>query len=346
MSQGSRLPVAVVGAGGWGRNHVRNFAALQGAELRYVCDRSEPARARAAELAPSARLVSEPDAMLRDESLAAVIIATDAPSHYIVAKRALEAGKDVFVEKPLALSVGHARELVALAGARGRILMVGHLLLYHPAVTALKAMIDGDELGELLYIYSQRLNLGVVRQDENAWWSLAPHDLSVANYLLGSEPEAVAASGGIFLQPGRGIEDVVFATVHYPGGRIANVHVSWLDPHKTRRLTVVGSKKMAIFDDTSPDKKLTIYDKGAEPPNALTYDQGVRLRTGDIRIPALRMNEPLRRECEAFLEAVRSRRSPLADGASGLSVVRTLEAGSRSLAEGGHRVSIEAGSPS
>lgn len=337
------MPVAVVGAGGWGKNHVRNFATMPAAELRYVCDRSEAVRSATAVQFPSVRCVENVDEVLADEHVKGVIVATDAPSHYDVALRALCAGKDVLVEKPLSLTSAHAEELCAEADRRGLVLMVGHLLLYHSAVQALRDLIVRGELGEVLYIYSRRLNLGVVRRDENAWWSLAPHDVSVASYLLGAEPIGVSATGGTFLQTDRGIEDVVFATVAYPGGRIAQIHVSWLDPHKTRQLTVVGSKKMAVFDDTSADQKLIVFDKGVEPPETVSYAEGVRIRTGDIRIPALRMHEPLRRECEAFLKAIQTRKAPTADGRSGLAVVRALEAGQRSLEQRGASVAIGGG---
>ncbi len=334
------VPVAVVGAGGWGKNHVRNFATMRSAELRYVCDRSEAIRKAAAVQHPSVRCVEDVSVVLADPEVRAVVVATDAPSHHEVALAALRAGKDVLVEKPLALTPAHAEALCEAAEAGDRILMVGHLLLYHPAVQELRERILRGELGDVLYIYSRRLNLGVVRRDENAWWSLAPHDLSVASYLLGAEPVAVSANGGTFLQTDRKIEDVVFATVAYPGGKLAHVHVSWLDPHKTRQLTVVGSKKMAVFDDTSPDQKLLVFDKGVEPPATVSYAEGVRIRTGDIHIPALRMHEPLRRECEAFVEAVVTREPPVADGRSGLSVVRALAAGQRSLEERGARIAI------
>lgn len=335
------VPIAIVGAGGWGRNHVRTFASLPGAELRYVCDRSSQTRAQLELAHPGPLYLEDALTAMSDPEVRAVVVATDAPSHFEIARHALERDKDVLVEKPLCLRASDAEALCRLAEARGRIVMVGHLLLYHQAVIALRELIVSGELGEVLYLYAHRLNLGVVRRDENAWWSLAPHDISLANYLLDARPEAVSASAGTFLQTQAGIEDVVFATLHYPGGRLAHVHVSWLDPHKTRRLTVVGSKKMAVFDDTSPDQKLVLFDKGAvPPPNALSYDEGVRLRTGDIRIPAIRMSEPLRRECEAFLTAVRSRQAPLADGRSGLAVVGALEAGSRSLLERGQRIDI------
>ncbi len=333
--------VAVVGAGGWGKNHVRALASLPGAELRYVCDRAPAVRAHLSASYPGLRVCAELAEVLRDESVRAIVIASDAESHEELARLALGAGRDVLVEKPLTLSAASSAELCELADKRDAILMVGHLLLYHPAVEKLRALIDAGELGQVLYLTSQRTNLGVVRRDENAWWSLAPHDIAVANYLLGGKPEAVSASGGVFLQVERAIEDVVFATIHYPNAKLAHVHVSWLDPHKTRRLTVVGDRKMAVFDDTSADQKLMLFDKGVElPPPALSYAEGVRLRTGDIVIPALRMSEPLSREHEAFLDAVRTRRRPRADGRSGLEVIRVLEAGSRSLAGAGRRIEL------
>lgn len=332
--------VAIIGAGAWGRNHVRTFASLEGATLSAVCDQRTAVLDGLRGGLVGTKFVTEVDEAL---ALAdAVVVATDAPSHMEVALAALRADKDVLVEKPLALSSADALKLCQEADARGRILMVGHLLLYHPAIEALRSLIDAGELGEVLYVVCRRLNLGVVRQRENAWWSLAPHDLSIARYLLGSDPVAVAANGGTFLQDG--IEDVVFGTVRFGAKQLAHIHVSWLDPHKVRSLTVVGSKKMAVFDDTSPDQKLVLFDKGVEqPPPAVSYAEGVRIRTGDIRIPAIRMAEPLKRECAAFIEAVQSRKPPIADGRSGLAVVRALEAGARSLEQGGVEVAIQTG---
>ena len=340
MTERSPVGIAVVGAGGWGKNHVRNYAAIPEANLLYVCDHDDAIRASVNATYPSVFAVGELRTVLNDPDVAAVVVATHAPAHFEVAEAALRAGKDVFVEKPLCLSGEQAVKLCELADEGDRILMVGHLLLYHPAVDRLKSLIDDGELGDVLYIYAQRVNLGVVRQAENAWWSLAPHDISVANYLLGAPPEAVSATGSCYLQPERGIEDVVFATLHYPGGRMAHVHVSWLDPHKTRKLTVVGDRKMAVFDDTSPDQKLAVFDKGIEPPATLSYEEGVRIRTGDILIPALKMAEPLRRECLAFVDAVQSRKAPIADGISGLHVVRALEGGATSLERGGARIDL------
>ncbi len=338
VSEAAPLGIAVVGAGGWGKNHVRNYSLIPDARLRYVCDRDEAARARVASQYPGTEVVADMRAPIEDPEVHAVVVATHAPSHHEVALEALRAGKDVFVEKPLCLSSANAAELCDVAEKNGRILMVGHLLLYHQAVISLRDLIAEGDLGNVLYIYAQRVNLGVVRRDENAWWSLAPHDISVANFLLDAVPTAISATGTCFLQQERGVEDVVFATLHYPGDRMAHIHVSWLDPHKTRKLTVVGDRKMAVFNDTSPDQKLTVFDKGVEPPAAVSYEEGVRVRTGDIRIPALRMAEPLRKECEAFLHAVRTRNAPIADGRSGLEVVRVLEAGSESLSQGGGRV--------
>jgi len=332
--------IAVVGAGGWGKNHVRNFAALEGARLLYVCDHDPKTRERHAAQYPNVKLVESVEEALADDAVDAVVVATDAPSHHRVAKQALVSGRDVLVEKPLAMTTADAAALCTLADEGSRILMVGHLLLYHPAVRALKGLIDAGDLGDPMYLVAQRTNLGVVRQDENAWWSLAPHDISLAMYFFDAQPKAVAATGGVFLQREKGIEDVVFGTVHFDESRLAHVHVSWLDPHKVRRITVVGSRRMAVFDDTSPDQKLMVFDKGVEPPETLSWDQGVRIRTGDIRIPAVRMAEPLRRECEAFLEAVRTRKAPVADGRSGLGVVQALEAGAKSLMAHGARVDV------
>ncbi|MEJ7734736.1 MAG: Gfo/Idh/MocA family oxidoreductase [Polyangiaceae bacterium] len=337
------MAVAVIGAGGWGQNLVRNLSASKDASLRWVCDLSSRARADASAAYPEARCSESYRGALDDAAVEAVVVATEAASHHPIARDALLAGKDVFVEKPLALSSAHARDLCELAERDRRILMVGHVLLYHPAVAALRQLIDAGDLGDVMYLYAQRLNLGVVRRDENAWWSLAPHDVALANHLLGDIPEAVSLTGATFLQKRSEVQDVAFGTLRYPGGRVAHIHVSWLDPHKTRRLTLVGSSKMAVFDDASADQKLVLFDRGVEPPGSASYEQGLRIRTGEIRIPALRMQEPLRLECAAFLQSVRSRRQPLADGRSGLAVVRALEAGAGSLKAGGTFVPLAEG---
>src|SRR5437879_4467746 len=224
--------IAVVGTGDWGANLVRNFASLPGARLTALCDVDPGRLARAAAQAPGARTVDRAEALATMDDVQAVVVSASAVSHYPVARALLEAGKDVYVEKPLALEVAHAEELVRLANARGRILMVGHLLLHHPAVRYLKAMGDRCELGDLYYLYAQRVNLGKVRRDENALWSFAPHDLSVILHLLGREPVDVVARGSAFLQ-GK-VEDVVFVDLAFPGGQLAHVHDPWLDPHQLR----------------------------------------------------------------------------------------------------------------
>ena len=329
-----RIVVAVVGVGGWGQNLLRNFGTLPGARLKWVCDLAEPARAAARAAYPAVSCVSAYERVFADPEVQAVVIATDARSHHAIASAALRANKDVFVEKPMALSTADAEDLCELAERRGRILMVGHLLLYHPALEAVRRLMEEGELGEVVCLYAQRLSLGLVRRDENAWWSLAPHDIAVANHLLGEEPEAIAATGGAFSQRSTEVKDVVFATLRYPSRRLAHIHVSRLEPQKTRLLTVVGEAKVAVFDDTSADHKLVLFDKGAEPARAASHAAGGGVQTGAIHVPSLRMHEPLRRECEAFLRAVETRRPPLADGRSGLAVVRALEAGTRALERG------------
>jgi predicted dehydrogenase len=342
------IGVAVIGVGGWGASHLRvlgsPWGARSGASLRWVSDHDPGALRDALVVAgPLVRATERYAEVLAAPEVDAVVIVTDAKTHHTIARDALLAGKHVLVEKPLALSDAHARELCDLADERRLVLSVGHLLLHHPAVVALKAMVDAGELGELLYLHAQRLNLGVVRRDENVLWSLASHDVSLANHLLGAVPVEVSAAGASFLQVERGIEDVAFATLRYADRRVAHVHVSWLDPHKTRRLTVVGNKKMAVFDDTSPDMKLVLFDKGAEPPPpTLSYEEGVRIRTGDVRVPAVRMEEPLRLQLSAFVRAIETGAPTPSSGRAGRDVVRVLEAASRSLREHGRPIAVEA----
>ncbi|HEX7050671.1 MAG TPA: Gfo/Idh/MocA family oxidoreductase [Longimicrobiales bacterium] len=327
MNENRRTRTAVVGCGYWGKNLVRNFAALS--DLRVCCDAAEPVRTRIAAEYPGVRVTDAYDEVLADAEVEAVVLATPAPMHAEMAVAALEAGKHVFVEKPLALSVADAERVARAAEAAGRILMVGHLLEYHPAVEYLKDVIDRGELGDVYYCYSQRVNLGKLRSDENALWSLAPHDISVVLYLMGEEPETVEATGQAFLQPG--IEDVVFMTMRFASGRVAHVQVSWLDPHKARRLTVVGSKKMVVFDDMQAQEKIRIYDKGVDrrPTEAASYGsygELLALREGDIVIPRITGREPLALEIGEFLRSVATGIPPRSDAEDGLRVVRVLEA--------------------
>jgi predicted dehydrogenase len=311
--------VGLAGLGYWGPNLARNFDEL--ADLAWLCDLSEEHRDRFAGRYPNARMTGDFDEMLADDSLEAVVVATPVVTHFELAKRALEAGKHVLVEKPPALTAGEVEELVATAEAQGRVLMPGHLLLYHPGIARLKELIRSGELGEVLYVYGNRQNLGQIRKDENALWSLGVHDLSVILHLLEEEPTEAWARGESFLT--EGVEDVVFCYLRFPSGKVAHMHLSWLDPHKMRRITVVGRDKMAVFDDMDLDRKLTIYDKGPVE-RAQTYGEWVT-RTGDIYSPKIPNDEPLRLECEHFLSLVRGEGEPLAAARDGVAVVRALE---------------------
>jgi predicted dehydrogenase len=311
--------VGQVGLGYWGTNLVRNFDEL--AELTWLCDASDELRSRFARRYPDACVTSSYDEMLGEPDMDAVVIATPVPTHYDLAKRALLAGKHVFVEKPPAMRASEMEELVALAQERGLVLMPGHLLLYHPAVRKLKELIDAGDLGDVLCIYGNRQNLGKIRKDENALWSLGVHDLSVILYLLAEEPSETWARGNAFLNPG--VEDVVFCYLRFPSGKIAHMHLSWLDPHKMRKLTVVGREKMVVFDDMELERKVTIYEKAPEEP-AGTYGEW-RTRTGDIFSPKIPNDEPLRLECRHFLDLVENGPGDHKEATDGLAVVRTLE---------------------
>lgn len=315
------IRIGVAGLGYWGPNLARNFAALPGCELRWCCDPSESARARAALQFPGTQMTAEFADLLADPELDAIALATPVPTHAELAVAVLEAGKHCFVEKPLAQSVADAQRAVAAAEATGRTLMVGHLLEYHPGVLKLKELADGGELGQIYYIYGNRLNLGKLRADENALWSLGAHDVSVLLALAGEEPIEVVAHGEAYVRPG--VEDVVFCFLRFPSGLSAHLHMSWLDPHKERRLTVVGSRRMATFDDMALEGKVTIYDKGFDE-DSRGYGEYIT-RSGEIFSPRLPNTEPLRVECEHFVTCIADGSTPRTDGASGLRVVRVLE---------------------
>jgi predicted dehydrogenase len=303
----SSLGIAVVGAANWGTNVARAFAATRGASLRSVCDLRPELLERVSAIHPGVRVTRSFEDLLADPEIAAVALAVDAGSHHRLARRALEAGRHVFVEKPLTLTVADSEELCAVAARTHRTLMVGHLLLYHPAIVLAKRAIDDGELGDVRYIHSQRVNRGVVRANENAWWSLAPHDVAVATYLFGGAATRISATGGCFVQTDAAIDDVAFASVQWPDGRVAHIHVSWLDAIKRRSLTIVGAKKTITIDGTAP-------------------------------VPVA--EEPLRAECEHFVDCVRTGRTPRSDGAQGLAVVRVLDAGDRSMRLGGAPVAV------
>jgi predicted dehydrogenase len=279
--------------------------------------------------------------MLQRDSVDAVVISSPAVTHYDLAKKVLLADKDVFIEKPFTLNIQDAEELAELAEKKGRILMVGHLLEYHPVVRRLKKMIQDGELGEVYYIYTQRVNLGRIRGDENALWSFAPHDISQIIYILGMEPIDVSVRGQSFIQDG--IEDVVFLSLYFENRIMAHIHLSWLDPHKVRKTTIVGTNKMAVFDDSEASEKLKIYNNHAEVPTIRNYGDSIQVRFGDILIPRVDMSEPLKLECQHFVDCVRTRATPLSDAQDGLRVVRILEAAQRSMEQDGVPVKIEGG---
>ncbi|MEA2408006.1 MAG: hypothetical protein QOE69_2125 [Thermoleophilaceae bacterium] len=324
--------VGVVGLGYWGPNLARNFDQLPDAELTWLCDASEDALERVGAGFPSARTTSSLDDLLADDSLDAVVVATPVPTHAEIATRVLAAGKHCFVEKPLARSEEEAQGVVDAAREAGRVLMVGHLLEYHPGVERLGELVRSGELGDLRYIYSNRLNLGKHRQDENALWSLGAHDVSVILLLAGEEPYECTAMGESYVK--EGVEDVVFAFMRFESGLTAHMHLSWLDPHKERRFTVVGSKRMATFDDMELERKLTVYDKGFDEDYS-SYGEYIA-RSGDVFSPRVPNDEPLRIECRHFLDAVRDGSEPRSGGESALRVVRVLERLQRSLTESSH----------
>jgi predicted dehydrogenase len=337
------ITVGVVGLGYWGPNLARVFADLSQVELRWLCDASPEIQLAMRTRYPGVRTTPELDDLLGDELLDAVVIATPVATHFELARRVLEADKHVFVEKPLALSSAQGEELVRLAEARNRRLMVGHVLLFHPAVRRLKELIDAGHLGDIYYLYGNRQNLGKVRRDENALWSLGAHDVAVMLYLLGDQPIEVSARGESYVQPG--VADVVFCYLQFATGISSHMHLSWLDPHKMRRLTAVGSQRMAVFDDMELERKLTVYEKSAAPRTTDTYGEYVQVRFGDIISPRLPNDEPLRIECEQFVASIRSGIEIPAGGREGLAVVRVLEALQRSLESGGRGVPLAGEAP-
>lgn len=322
------MGVAVIGCGYWGKNLVRNFNQL--GALHLVCDVTPGGRETASAIAPQVPVVDDVAEVL-DSGVDGVVIATPAETHYALAKRALEAGKDVFVEKPLALTYEEGAELVQLAYRQGRILMVGHVLEYHPAIERLFELVQEGALGKLRYIYSNRLSLGKIRREENILWSFAPHDVAVILRLLGSMPFEVVACGGSYVQPN--IADVTVTNLLFDNGVRAHIYVSWLHPFKEQRLVVIGDKRMASFDDVA--KRLVLYDQRVE------WHEGLPVPVKSDGEPiAFSSEEPLRRECQAFLDAIQTRRPPLTDGLSGLRVLRVLQAAQRSLVMNGQPVHL------
>jgi predicted dehydrogenase len=317
--------IGLAGLGYWGPNLARNFDDL--GVLSALCELDPALRERFAARYPNARVYADFDALLSDDSVDAIVIATPVPTHYELAKQALDAGKHVLVEKPPAMRAPEIDELVALAAERDLVLMPGHLLLYHPGIRKLKEVIDSGELGEVLCVYGNRQNLGIVRTNENALWSLGVHDLSVILYLLDEEPSECVAHGRDFLT--EGVEDVVFCYLRFPSGKIAHMHLSWLDPHKMRKITVVGRERMVVFDDMELERKVTVYEKA---PWKRTDSYGEwQTRSGDIFIPKISTDEPLKLECQEFLSLIGGDGDRAKVAEDGARVVRALERLTESL---------------
>lgn len=343
----SAVRIGQIGLGYWGPNLLRSMRSVPQAQVVAVADTDD--RRLVDEVGSGLFATGDYRELLGRADVDAVVIAVPASLHARMVGEALEAGKHVFVEKPLAMTVADAARLVELADRQQRVLMVGHTFLYNAAVRRLKEYITSGELGDVFYLYAQRLNLGRVRQDVNALWNFGPHDVSILLYLLDMTPHDVSARGFAYLQPD--LEDVVFMTVTFPGGISAHVHISWLDPHKVRRMTVVGSRKMVVYDDVSADARIVLYDRGVDrvPTADSPRDFGnfaefqLALRHGDITIPALKFPEPLQLECQHFIDCIVNGASPLTDGRHGLEVVKVLEAAQRSLDEDGRSIPIEKG---
>lgn len=331
------VKIGTVGLGAWGWNVTRNFAELNGCRLVSCFDTDQKRRDAAGKAWPGVKPVESFDELLRQD-IDAVAIASPAVTHYDFVKKALLSGRDVFVEKPFTLNTRDAEELTELAKKTDRVLMVGHLLEYHPVVHRLKKMISSGELGPIYYIYSQRVNLGRIRGDENALWSFAPHDISQILFMLGMEPTDVSARGQSYVQDG--IEDVVFLSLFFDNRIMAHIHLSWLDPHKVRKTTIVGKDKMAVFDDAETTEKLRIYDNHAEMPPTTSYGEAIQVRFGDILIPRVEMGEPLKIECRHFVDCVRDHKTPVSDAQDGLRVIRIIEAAQQSMEQDGVPVSI------
>jgi len=332
------IKIALVGIGYWGPNLLRIFDSFRDVRVKYVCDEDPKRLMRFKKDYPHIKFINDFRRIVEDPDIAALVISTPVSTHYKLVRRALMNDKDVFVEKPLALNVGESKELTEVANKRKRILMVGHLLVYHPAVDKLKDIIEKDRLGRIYYINCNRLNLGKIRRKENVLWSLAVHDIAAIVHLLGKMPTSIEARGNSYIQ--KRVEDLAFATLYFPHNVVAHLHASWLHPKKVREITIVGSKKMAVFDDTGHRNKLKIMDQYMEEQRYVSYDKLPKLKFGKFYFPRISLAEPLRIECEHFIDCVVNKRRPKSDGRAGLGVVKILEAAQDSL-KLGKRISIK-----
>ncbi|HEV8194402.1 MAG TPA: Gfo/Idh/MocA family oxidoreductase [Ktedonobacterales bacterium] len=339
MAKRAQVRFGVIGYGYWGPQLVRNLDRLAMGEVVYVADLSPERRQMARMEFPSVDVTDDVQTVLQSD-VDAVIVATPIRTHYKLARAALEAGKHVFVEKPLAATVAEAEELYALSEQVGRVLMVGHTFVYNPAVDKLRQIMQSGELGQLYYIDAIRVNLGLFQRDINVMWDLAPHDLSILDYLLDMRPQSVSAHGSAFIR--QGIHDVVYMTLRYPSGLLAHIHLSWLNPSKVRRFTVVGEDKMVVYDDVEATEKVRIYNRGVDAPgHTSTFGEfQLSYRYGEIVSPHIQWSEPLSLECRHFAQAITEGIPSRSGGREGLRVVRVLEAADRSLADNGGFVKI------
>ena len=336
------IRLGVVGCGYWGPNLIRNLHQLADCQLKVICDVSEARLRHMARLYPGLATTTDFDELLNDAELDAIVVATPARFHYQMGKAALEAGKHLFVEKPMARTSAEARELNAIAKRGGLVVMVGHTFLFSPAVRRMKEIVDSGDVGEILYVAARRLNLGLFQKDINVAWDLAPHDISIILHLLEEQPLSVSCTGSSHVN--RNIEDVTMMYLAFRKNRCAFVHNSWLDPKKVRQMTVVGSRRMIVYDDTEPLEKIKVYDARVEvPPHYDTFAEFTySYHYGDAYIPYIKQDEPLKLECQHFVDCIRDGSVPLTDGRLGLEVVRILEAAGMSLQQKGAAVPLSA----
>jgi len=336
-----KTTVGVIGCGYWGPNLVRNFNQLPISRVKYCCDLDDSRLQHMKSLYPNVIVTKNYEDLIADPEVDAVAIATPVSTHFPIAKACLEGGKHVLVEKPLAGSIAEAEELVRIADAKQRILFTGHTFVYNAAVQKMKQLVEQDELGDIYYVSSVRVNLGLFQEDINVIWDLAPHDISILNYLFDSDPITVSTFAKSYIRPA--IEDVAFLTLQYPKNVVAHIHVSWLDPCKIRRTTLVGSKKMLVYDDTSTLEKIRVYDKGVTiQPHYDTFGEfQLAYRFGDIVVPKINDVEPLKSECTHFVECINNGTRPMSDGYQGLSVVRVVERACESAKLGGAPLALQ-----
>ncbi|MFO7568839.1 MAG: Gfo/Idh/MocA family oxidoreductase [Smithellaceae bacterium] len=340
MKRSEHINIGVVGCGYWGPNLIRNFRSLPGCHVKMACDKDPKRLARVRQMYPEVHTTSDFEAMVKDPEIHAVCIATPVWSHFALAKKSLDAGKHTFVEKPMASSVLQCRILMDLAECKNLILMTGHTFIYSTPVRKIKEIIKSGNIGKLLYISSQRMNLGLFQTDINAAWDLAPHDISIILYILEIPVTAVNCQGKAHINPG--IEDVTNMSLTFTNGEFATIQNSWLDPNKVRRMTFVGSRQMILYDDNEPHEKIRIYDKRVEvPPHYDTFaDFHYSYHYGDLYVPYLKQMEPLKVECQHFLDCIMTGEQPNSSGSDGLHVVEVLEAASESLRRDGAKVYI------